>query len=72
MQYCMFQPGSFMHLKMPNNRTGNDTKHLLISEAIQAPVRKNKEQQMDSKTQSLKGFLQMLREQKTSKEEKPK
>lgn len=49
MQYCMCQPGSFMHLKMPNNRTGNDTEHLIISEPIQTPVRKNKEQQVRHK-----------------------
>lgn len=51
-----------MHLKMPNNRTGNDTKHLIISEPLQTPVRKNKAQQLDSKTQSLRSFLEMLRD----------
>lgn len=57
-----------MHLKMPNNRTRNDIKHSIISGPIQTPVRKSKEQEMDSKTQSLRGFLGMLRE-RTSKGE---
>lgn len=61
-----------MHIKMPNNRTGNDIKPLIISEPIQTPARKNKEQQMDSKTQSLRGFLEMLREQRTSEGDKDK
>lgn len=57
MQYCSCQPGSFIPLKMPNNRSGDDTKHLIMSELTQTPLRKNKEQQMDSKTQSLRGFF---------------
>lgn len=72
MQYCMYQAGSFMHLKMPNSRSEDENNHLILSESIQTPSWKNKEQQMDSRTQTLRAFLQMLGEQRTSKGEKEK
>lgn len=71
-QYYMHQADSFMHLKMPNSRSEDGNNHLIISESIQTPAWKNKQQQMDSKTQSLRAFLQMLGEQRTSKGEKGK
>lgn len=72
MQYRMHQAGSFMHLKMSDSRSEDDNNHLITSESIQTPAWRNKEQQTDSKTQSLRAFLQMLGELKTSKEDKEK
>lgn len=49
----------FYALKVPNSRSEDDNNHLFISESIQTPVWKNKKHRIDSKTQSLRAFLQM-------------
>lgn len=71
-QYWTHQASSFTHLKTHNSRAENNNNHLIISESIQTPACKNKEQQMGGETQGLRAFLQMAGEQRKSKGEKEK